>query len=192
MYVKAMFSNFSKASFSPLEFQLSLLSSCFDFMSTQHGADKVTTNKEPQRLHVRASGRSCWHHRRRLFSSPSADACRWSQTPTPCSVQTGWSTSQHPPSTARSAPRRPQTPRCSEPAASGSSRSACRGWWSGWLFVCVLSSLLCLLNSSRCRNLNIYIYIYIFSLQIICRFDESRIRLRKLETVPLKNLQTAP
>lgn len=94
-----------------------------------------------------SSGRSLW----RLSSSPSADVCRWSRTLTLCSVQTGWSTSPHPPSTARCAPRRPQTLWCSAPAASDSSPAACPGWWSGWLFDHVLPSSFCLLYASRCR-----------------------------------------
>lgn len=73
-----------------------------------------------------SSGRSLWrpHH---FYFFPSADVCRWSQTLTLCSVQTGWSTSLHPPSTPHCAPRRPQTLWHSEPAAAGSSPAACHG-----------------------------------------------------------------
>lgn len=66
--------------------------------------------------------------------SPTAGVCRWSQTLTLCSVQTGWSTSPPLPSTALCGPRRPQTQWCGEPAAVDSSPAACRCWWSGWLF----------------------------------------------------------
>lgn len=151
-----IFSDFIKASFSFFihyhEFRLLFLSSasfyilCYvdvDFLSWQHSHNEHQVTVVP----CPSSGRSPW----RLSSSPSADVCRWSRTLTLCSVQTGWSTSPHPPSTARCAPRRPQTLWCSAPAASDSSPAACPGWWSGWLFDHVLPSSFCLLYASRCR-----------------------------------------
>lgn len=66
-----------------------------------------------------------------------------------CSVQTGWSISLHPRSTAQSAQRTTQTLWCSGPAGADSSPAACHGWWSAELFGHALPSLKLLDCDSR-------------------------------------------